>query len=206
MKRLVIFLGVFLLVLCSSSTSLPKAEIAPDYKNERVGIQIGLPEGWSVYKSREEAPAFLQNFLPESIGPDGPLLFLAVNMNSQTFARCLVEKVDMDIEKYAEFLYLVTKEQMDISSARLSKERDTVQLIYSTKVGQMKMTYLESVKKRDSYMIRVSFWTLSQQFQKYEMEFRQATNMINSCKMNNGNHVGLILSLLWRKRTYIMYK
>lgn len=170
------YIGFVVAFLLSVTIAVAK-DTASDkvYENKNIGIQVTFPEDWQLYTSRETAPAPVKSVFPPDKGPDASPLFLGISSNQQASSLLSLEEYNGSISEYFELLYLSRKDTVTASKAVYLEDRGTVHWTYRTKAGQMELTFLETITKSNNVVVRLSLWTITPLFQKYQKPFEQIT-------------------------------
>ncbi len=111
MKLSAAFLAGLLALSCASSAPQSQSGPSRSYSNRDVGVELNLPEEWTIFTEHRGVPAMWEDLLPPDKGPNDSPLFIGMHTNARAFVRCLVERVDMDIEDYFALLHAANEDE-----------------------------------------------------------------------------------------------
>jgi uncharacterized protein len=189
MKRI---FGAGLLFLVLSLLSYSYAAHVPaanSYEHKKTGMRVSFPENWKVYSDERSAPDQLKkNFRKDEKGSES-LLFIASHPNEQVYSRLLSESFQGSAGEYFELLYENQKEKVGILNARYDVLGDVVQWTFTVKLGQIDLTFVETVAKKEGNIVRLGFWTISPVFEKYRVLFDSIIEKTMFLKKEKGRDV-----------------
>ncbi len=163
MKKTVLIMNL-LLIICSLSAAEKTKKISVKdftYYNKEIGIAIILPSDWENYTTKENAHPSFKSIFENKKGPDDSPLFVGMEKNQQSFVRCLVEKLDYDLNQYFKLLYdVLTVEKVKFIDAVIIEDKDTVACTFLLEKGGINFIYKEFITKSKGYFIRLSFGTI----------------------------------------------
>jgi uncharacterized protein YbaP (TraB family) len=183
-KRSYVILLLLLSILLLSHNSAAEAPAAAgSYENKAAGVKVLFPANWGVYTDENNAP---EPFKEQFKSQDSPPLLLASNPNQQAFGRLIREAFAGSTIDYFDLLYAAQKNNVGIVSAKYDATQNVVQWIFTVKVEQIELTFVETIAKQEDHIIRLGFWTLTPLFEKYRTAFNEITEKTYLLKNNNG--------------------
>jgi len=163
--------------LFACATPLPPAPDSTQpgyrYENRRLGIAIGLPEGWAGFATRDEAPPDLVTLIPSFKRRDDSPLMVGANAGRQAYVRLLVEPVPLGTtaEEYFGRLHLGLGDEAETLGVEGARTRDTVRWRYRIRQGALDMIFVEFVTVAGAHAFRLGFWSIAALVERHGEEF-----------------------------------
>ncbi len=159
------------------------------YENKTIGVRVPFPEKWSFFTDAESAPDQFKHLFENNKGQSESFLFLGRNSNGQAFSRLIVRDYEGGTIDYFDLLYAAQKDKVGIISAKYAELDDSVQWIFSTKIGQLDVIFQETITKNGNNVIRLGFWTYAPLFDKYKSSFDAITEKTGFLGKKGGREI-----------------
>jgi hypothetical protein len=166
-------------VLASSKHSQYDAEKFK-YSNTAIKFSIVFNNNWNIYPTFAQTPENIKPLLRQ-INKEN-FLYFGVTKNNTLGCRGLVENLNMNLDDYYQAIIEVNSSAVSNIKTKKTKINNIPMIFLTYETPGNNFIYNEYMFKKNTYNVRLTFWTMKSLFKKYHREFK---DIIKTLDINN---------------------
>jgi hypothetical protein len=150
------------------------------YSNTAIQFSIVFNNNWNIYPTIAQTPENIKPLLRQIKKEN--FLYFGVTKNNTLGCRGLVENLNMDLDDYCKAIIEANSGSITNIKTKKTKINNIPMILWTYETLGNNFIYTEYVFKKNTYNVRLAFWTMKSLFKKYRREFN---GIIKTLDINN---------------------